>query len=350
MSLQFPAWGFGTQARGYELLLLAAWAAFVALIRYHTGGGRVWLRMLALACIVGYATMPTFLYYHLAIVMFCITMQWHNRRFDWALWRSQATAMGLVYLAYLSSLCFSGVHALAGNQYIAGATTLAQMAPDVLPAIHNYLDYTFGNVTGHNNAVDAVLFFLPFGLLFFRKDILAMHIFRMYILMWLSIIVLVLTMKVIPIDRSVGAQYSITLMACMFALHRLVGACFTGRLQVWFALPVVVTLICAGLAVNFALKDRNYITHYQCHFMVNGWHDLLLNEGVRKLPPGSSVAFSGESFYLYYLCNQHGFRAVKCRTGTEDYFINLSEPFPPGLAEHYTGFSRVADYYIYKRK
>ena len=34
ISLQFPVWGFGFQARGYELYLLAEWASFLSLMQH----------------------------------------------------------------------------------------------------------------------------------------------------------------------------------------------------------------------------------------------------------------------------------------------------------------------------
>ena len=351
LALQFPVWGFASQARGYEMILFCGWIAFISIFRYYTYAHKSSLITLALACVAGYFTMPSFLYFHLALMIYAFFSQLHSRKSDLRFWKYQAAMVAVVFMLYLPCLCFSGSGAITGNQYVLAHQDNQTFIADSLSLFWNYMDYFFFNFITSGHQVDLVLFLLPITLIFFRKNILARQLGWFYIALWGSVLVLAIPMRLFPFDRTLTGQFSIALAIVLFTVYTLLVALFKKFKAV--RLPsLLLTFLLLGMSVNFVIKGFLHINHYLCHFPANGWHDLLMNEGVRKIPEGSSVSFSGESFYLYYLCSQKnlGYRASKCRNGNEDFFINLNEPFPPGIAEGYTYFNKVGDFFIYKKK
>ena len=346
--LQFPVWGFATQARGYELLLLLEWGAFVSLFRYFFTRQKRWLYIISTCCIAGYFTVPTFLYFHLAIILFTVFWQLKNKKADFQFWKSQMAVSFIVFLVYLPCLCFSGISAISGNQYVSAYQNNKEFIADALPMFSNYLDYFLFNFIANYHQADILLFLLPICLFFLGKDRFAIFLGCFYIALWFSVLLITLKMRIFPFDRAMAGQLSISLVVVIYTFY-LLTVRLAEKLKVigfhWLVMP----LLCAGLSFNFVRKGQLNMNHYLCHFQVNDWHDLMMEKIANSIPKDCSVAFSDESFYLYYLSTQKGLHTTKCSTASEDYFINLNEPFPPGISEHYTLFKTAGDYYIYKK-
>ncbi len=349
LSVQFPVWGFSTQARGYELQLLAEWGAFISLFRYLYTGHKRWLYVLTIACMAGYFIVPTFLYFHFAIILFALFCQLKNKKADIQFWKFQFVSVLMVFLLYLPCLCFSGLSAISGNKYVLAYPSNTEFIADIMPMINNYMDYCFFNFITSNHQIDMALFLLPLCLFFYRRNRLAVYMSMFYLAVWLAVVFLTLNMRFFPIDRALAGQFSITLVIVIYTVYLLTGT-VTEKLKLKIAHCLILIPFLAGLSLNFFFKGRIHINHYLCHFPVNSWYDMVIDKGVNSLPRGCSVAFSDESFYLYYLCAKNGIKTVKCSTAREDYFINLNEPFPPGIAKHYEPFNTVGDYFIYKKK
>ena len=346
--LQFPVWGFATQARGYELLLLVEWGVIICLFRYYFKGQKRWLYIISACCIAGYFTVPTFLYFHLAIILFSFFCQLKNKKADFLFWKFQMAIVFIVFLLYLPCLCFSGMSSIIGNKYVTPYQDNKEFIADFIPVINNYLDYSFFNFITSNHQVDGVLFLLPLALFFYTKSKTAVFMSRFYFSVWLAILFLTFRMRIFPIDRALAGQFSITLVIVIYTVYLLAGT-VADRLKIKVLSCILLSLFLVSISFNFILNGRIHINHYLCHFPVNAWHDLM-EKGIKTLPNGSSAAFSDESFYLYYLSTQKGLLTTKCSTANEDYFINLNEPFPAGIAEHFEAYNTVGDFYIYKRK
>ena len=105
------------------------------------------------------------------------------------------------------------------------------------------------------------------------------------------------------------------------------------------------------MQVNYVYNDRFHGVHYQCHFHVDTWEALLVDGIDKNIPRGSSVAFSDESFYFYFLCRKFGYDVTKCPRGNEKYLVRLRyEPVFMGKDEDFELLAPVGEYGIYRRK
>ena len=160
LSLQFPIWGFGFQARGYEFCSLVAWVAFFSLLRYINTKNSHWLYYYVLASITGYFCIPVFLYFHAACMLFGLFWVITVNSFDVKFWKAQAVIIITVFLLYLPALCFSGLHALAGNQYVSGQIhNLHDFFHEGFRSFKGYLSFYTSSFTANHRA-DWVLFFV----------------------------------------------------------------------------------------------------------------------------------------------------------------------------------------------
>ncbi len=349
LAVQLPVWGFGFQARGYAMVTLAGWVTFVGLYYYFIREQKWWLYILTAASVVGYYTIPTFLYFHAAILVSGAVYQALSRRLDWSFWWSQVVVGGVVFLLYLPCVSFSGLAAITGNQYVAQGNDYSQLWGDAIPMINDYMDYCFSGVIGNSHIVDYFLFLLPLLLFVFYKNKVAVFIGIFYSIMWGVCLVLTLKMKLFPIDRALAVQFSVTLSAVIYTLW-LITLSVTQRIKQGAPYQIMLILLLVGLTYNYLKKDREFVTHYLCHFTVNSWYDMLL-DGLKTVPKNSSVSCSDESYYWKYLCKINGYRVEECVTGSSDYWIKADfEAMSPLMRDNYLPVDTTAFFIIYKRK
>ena len=350
MAIQFPVWGFGFEARGYELLGLLEWVAFIAIFRYLAIGDKRWLWIMALASAAGYFTIPTFLYFHVTVVAFACITQMMRKQLDLTFWKYQVITMAAVFMLYLPCLCFSGYKSITANQYVTGQGYHALVAT-ILPTFQNYSDYCFGNIIAGHYWFDLLLFFLPLCLLFYRNNKNAFSLGEFYILLWGGAFLLTLAMKIFPIDRALIGHFSITLALVVYTIYLLLGS-LQERLRLKLLRPLLLPVLLVLAGINFVKKDKQYAGFYICHFEMNPWHDTIINDGINIIPAGSTIAFSDESFYWYYLCRNMGYKTRKCIQGNETWFVkSAGEAFPVGMEDHYAPVKLVARIYtVYKHR
>jgi len=148
-------------------------------------------------------------------------------------------------------------------------------------------------------------------------------------------------------DRALQGQFSVTLALTIYAVY-LASTVLARKTNIRFLPAVICPLFMVFLSANYINKDRVHITHYQCHFGVNIWNKLLTDGINENIPKGSSVAFSDESFYFYYLCRKAGYNVTKCPRGNEQYLIKLrGEPFFMGSENDFVLKAPVGDYGVY---
>jgi hypothetical protein len=350
LALQFPVWGFATQARGYELLILSQWIAFISLLKYILYHEKRWLYIMCAACCVGYFTVPVFLYFHAALLAFAFFLQLIKKKVDLDFWKFQITCAAIVFLLYLPCLCFSGLKAITANPWVDIEAPYKQLWMDLVPTFREYMDFCFCNNKKGGYLVSFILFLLPVSLVFFKKNATAKLLGWFYICMWTVLIGFTLTMKVYPIDRALSGQFSVTLALVIYTLYLALSA-IARKENVRYAPAIVLPIFMILLDVNYVNNGREEIVHYLCHFNVSYW-DKFLTDGISSsIPRGSSVACSDESFYWYYLCRKYGYDVTKCPRGNEQYLVKLrSEPFIQNKEGDYQMISTVGDYSIYKRK
>jgi len=73
---------------------------------------------------------------------------------------------------------------------------------------------------------------------------------------------------------------------------------------------------------------------------------------IAKIPAGSSIAFSDESFYYFYFCRKRHLKVSRCPRGDEDYYvIRPSENITGTITDRYSLVMSIEeDYELYKRK
>jgi len=350
LSVQFPAWGFSFQARGYELYLLAEWGLIISLFSYLATAGKHWLYLNALCAITGYFCLPSFLYIHLAQCLFLACYMLLFKKKEVLFWKYQIAALLITFLCYLPALCFSGLDAIAHNSWVAPMSsykTALAFSGWMFPYFGGYLTHIFSDVHLGGFSFNLILLLLPATLLLDKKNKLSVLYGGFYTAMWAVFFMIAIAMKRLPFERNLIGHYSITLMGVIFVIYR-----FTQWLPVkingirYFLFSVATILIgCHFISSNgFYLKNTLY------EYEVNADYRAI-NNGISDIPTESSVAVSDEGFYAGYLCKMRGCRLSKCPTGTEDYFVKQhSEPLPAIIAMHYALVKTNGDYEIYKRK
>jgi hypothetical protein len=347
---QFPIWGFGFEARGYELYSLAEWFSFFTLIKYINSRDSQWLYYYALACITGYWCIPSFLYFHIAFMFFGLFCIAYTKATDIKFWAAQFSIILITFLLYLPGICFSGIHALTGNQYV----TAKIHGPHefYLKSINmftRYLDYYSSNFIASDHSIDIILFLLPLILFCFYRNRLAVLCGFFYMAMWITCIGLAYVMKVYPLDRSMSGQISISFALTIYGLY-LSLLKLNGLLKRPVFADAVLALFLLVLGIHIGIRNQQNVSAKLYNNDINSKYDQLIQQGINFIPKGKTIAFSDECFYWYYLCMNRGDKVSKCMSGNEQYFIRFNtDPFPVSDSDKYVPAKKVLNYEIYKR-
>jgi hypothetical protein len=349
VSVQLPVLGFSAQARGYELQLLAGWIAFINLYKYYESNKPLNLKWHCLACIVGYATIPPFLYFHAAILAFAALQQLYHKKADFIFWKYQVITCVLVFLFYQPAFCFSGLSSFSDNPTVKGSEdSLTQFLPGFIDKFRYFISFCFSFVLGEDNVVNYILFLLPLGLCF-SKNRMCRMMGVFYALVWVSFILIVLYFKKIPFSRNLIIQYSITQGLVVFTLYRVLNG-LSQRLQATWISSALFSAISLLLTVHYLFrfhKDGGHLLYF------NSVNEIYQSFSFAKtLPKQGSIAFSDESFYVYYLCRKHHYDVSRCCTGNELFYIKIKgETLPPVVElNYYLEQTLPNDYELYKRQ
>jgi len=352
-AVQYSLWGFGCQARGYALYALLHWLAMATLLGYWqrpTRGGR-WGNAVAVA--LGYATVPTFLFYHVAQLLAAALVQ-ARRRFDGRFWLAQVVALGAVYWFYLPALCFSGLKALTGNQYVRPHHgPLREFIVTAWPVLRYYATCCFGN-TGLGDEVAYALALLPLVLLGWPvpagtpgRSWPWRRLALLYVLWLLVLVAGLLKLQLLFFTRNLLGLFSLMLVLGLLTLGVLVG-CW----RRWAGLAVPL-LLAAWLGARFVLNNPIKDPFALYGYALSGGYQKGLQR-VEALPSVGTVAFSQESFYPYFLSQQAG-RPVPHpaqRLGAApDYFVTAAnDQLPPTLAPAYEPVDTVGSYRFWRHR
>ena len=349
LALQYPVWGFSGMARGYSMCLLCEWAAFIFLMQHFRSADSRWLLPYALASTAGFATIPTFLYLHLALTATAIVYQTYHKNFDLKFWKTEAAIVVTVFLFYLPALCFSGVGAFTANDYVTGlAPTGAVYLPDFLTRFNNALQSAFtGNIQG-TRPVYLVIYLLPLVLFYTGRRNGTVWLAVAYVLLWALFAGCCLIMRRNPYARLLNGHFSISLALAIIAIRDLVRRVSAVSKFPKMATPLLGCLL-AALGFHFYAYGKNHLAESLYHFDINEY-GRLLELDLRDLPQGATVGFSDESFYLFYVARHRGFSVSRCASGSDDYYIKTdAEALPAGSEGSYQFLFSRGDYGIYKR-
>jgi hypothetical protein len=300
--VSLPVWGFAIQGRGYLLLVWFAWLAFVGAWEFVAGRGRGWLTLFSVSCVLGYATVPVFLYTHLALLAW---MVYERRRIGWDLVRSQLLAGMGILLFYLPLLGYSGLGSLVGNRYIsAGGRGFGEFAISFLPTVPGY--------AGWIGPGAAVLLLAPLLGLVIPVRPAYRRFLRFYLMLLTSTLLVVLLMRAVPFHRALVVQYSVAMVAAGLLVVR-------NHLRwVWVGLAL---LFVFTVPRRFSLHLYYYDivpTHRSAAALVNG------------IPDGATVFATDEAFYPAYLWRQRGGELTDGTDRATHYLRGPGGPAPPG--------------------
>jgi hypothetical protein len=352
VALQYTLWGFGFQARGYALYALAHWGAFIGLFGYLRTRRPGGLLLNAVCCVVGYAAVPTFLFFHLAQLLFGALYHWQRRAVDWRFWRYQLAALLAVYLFYLPALGFSGLAALTSNEYVRPTNdTLAGFLPAFGLGLDELVHHCFSYVEFHG-PLSIALVLLPLLLLLARRTT-AWFAYGLFYACLLAVAAgLMLGMRHLVNLRNLLGQCSLALALVPATLYWVAGALPAG----WprqLARPLVVLPVLLLLSTTF-LTSNPIVFPVDLYFSDNGRATQAIAAALAPVPSGQRVAYSWDSFYVYYVGQQRGLRGyLPCTPppALADFYITLpSEPLPAAAAPYYQLLQKGPELILYQRK
>jgi hypothetical protein len=345
LATQFPVWGFGFQARGYALYLLCEWGALIALFSYLQHRHASKLYVYALCCVAGYFCLPSFLYLHLSLVVF---MAFYHRK-DRAFWRLQLFILATVFILYLPTFCFSGIDAIIKNKYVGPMNhykTTGEFMQWMFPVFGDFINNIYSGIKLGNTSLGITLLLLPLAMLFAKRNSPTFMLALFYLVLWTLFLLMTIAMKRLPFERNLVFHYSYTLFCDLWVIYWITGLLIK---DVRWAPPAVAIAAAASgyhyiKTNNTSLKEGLYSYDVAAHYQS-------VNEGLKFIPAGSTVAFSDEGFYCCYLSRKQGCIVHKCPSGRETYFVkNREEQLPGVLSGKYVLASSFNDYEIYKHK
>lgn len=352
LALQFPLWGFAAQGRGYALNALAHWLAFVALQAHAKTGEHKYLQTYTWSSVLGYATVPTFFYFHAAMAMWAGVLQMQRRSFDADFWKSQILGAVGAALFYVPLLCFSGPASILSNEYVKPGSELplSQWLGDALNVLASYDDYAFSG-TGHAVVgIGTFLFAAPLALLASRRGALRRTGWAV-VVMWLTLAVIMVAMRRYPFHRNLIGVFSISCAASLVAVFSVLRALFS-RLRARRSIGILFVLFCALLCVRFVrggLRDANTKLYF---YEADGyWRDV--KGAVDVLPAATTVKFSDEAFMARYIWEQRGYPVVtQCATDAVPFCVRQSDEAPDSTqsAMNYERIAQAAGHDFYKLK
>lgn len=352
LSLSLPTLGFASQARGYSLQLLAGWTVVAGLWHHYQKGDVCAGYWLLVGTVAGYALLPSFLFFHVAVVLFAIAIQWQSGRMDRIFWKYQLLAGAFTLMFYLPALSFSGVEAFTANKYVrADDKSLWEFAGQFAGLFDFFMNYAFSSIfTEKSNLILYTLYLLPLSLAF-SKERKNRAIALFYLLMWGSVIVVVLWMKKIPFSRNLIVQYSISLSVIAYAAYYWLHQ-WNRRENVQKAASVVFGGSLILISLIFVMRFRE-IAGEQLYFNSANKLYEANSRGVATLPPNTLIGYSHESFYWYFLSRKAGLDARLCPEGSELFLVKrAAEQFPEEWLKNYELYAEPTgeDYEIWKLK
>lgn len=309
-STLLPVWGFSFQARGYMLVLWASWAAFISIQIYFEGRRRFWLVLLSASCFIGYATLPSFLYFHLSTLFFAVFLQFRMKEIDWDFWKSQVWSGVLVFLFYTPALTFSGIAAFSENRYVR-ATDMSHMdfAHQFISQLPEYANYGISNVMDARAIAGPLIFVLPLLLLPFAKNRTIKQVGLFAAVLFLTSLLIIIAMKATPFYRTLIFHLQFGIVAGFL----LVIEGFQRISVFWNNRRKDLILMVAFVALSAFQTNRNlpFMSYTLYYYDINGTRESLI-EFFDHIPENSAVTTSDEAFYFKIICAQRGLdRPVK---------------------------------------
>ena len=344
--LQFPVWAFSFQARGYALYLLCAWTAFISLEAYLCTHKKSLLILHCLATTIGFATLPSYLFWEAAIVVMAILFMIWKKIIDRPLIITHLISGCLIFLFFLPLLCFSGLASVTENRYV--KVTHLQSVGEFLPALKDSIlatiQYCFSGRLSPYNISYIIMFVIPFLCIPFIRKSKGIFTLLFAILAWIMVWIIVLRTQSYPFMRNLIAHFSFTL-ACLFI------ACFLFLQQILenrykILRGILTAIILIPLSIHFISYDKSHI-HSAMYFYDVDIGYTCLQDALRAIPKGAHVGLSDEGFYWEFMLHNRGIAASMCMGTSANYYIktNDSKEQLPLYLEERAELWKVAEHY-----
>lgn len=354
LAQQLMVWGFGSQARGYSLYYLLQWGAFVSFYYYFFGEKEMkkQLLLLFIVCnVLGFYTIPSFLYWILFEVLAAFVLMVHFRHLFIDFWKGMLLVALISFLLYLPVFCYSGLASVFANKYIAG-DGLNRM--EILQQLFKYFtkdiaDITFGFASFHS-FIAFGCFFIPFILfVILRKKLNDLAPFLVFgLLTWVAVFLIAFVTKQVPFFRAIGFQMQLSLLVFLLFIVLLIQQFV--RKEKAQQLIFSVLLIAASIKVfeeNTTLSNTVLYGQNTVVFMNGLTHEKL------KIESNQSVWLSDESYMFNFLLDKKiQSTNFDCSFKNQDILV-LSEDdkINPSIdLEKYRLKQKVSWFIIYQRK
>lgn len=354
VTLQFHTWGFAAQARGYELLLLCGWVAILSVWGYVRDKKSVYLLTGTTANILGFIILPSFMYLYPAQLACVAAYMLYNRKWDAQYIKYQLVLVAVVYLWYTPALCFSGLEAFTDNKWVKPMVhSVWEYIPMFWLSFTRFInDCFYGNVDAYT-PIWYIVFITPV-LLLFSKDKKNKQVSIFYIALWVSYILYSLVIRRTPFHRTLIIHFSVTMACCVYAYYVFISFVIdyisSDKLKVIaktivFSIPV---FLYAGYRFQWNINNVSWVLYgYDINSTYNNQ-----TEGLMQISDGSTVSFSDEAFYFYYIARKINYSVNRCGTTDASYYIKSEPEVLPALDKGaYKFVAGCGDNYaIYKRE
>jgi hypothetical protein len=318
-SMALPVWGFASQARGYEMELACCWLAFLTFSYYIEIRRRLYLALYILAIALGYAVMPSMLFFHTAFLLYIIYAALVGRKIDRPLVIAQLIIVLLVASFYLPGVCFSGLKSFIGNDYVApmGISTI-EFLKWMWPMYKDYPGLGFGHYRIAGEQVSIYLAIVPLFLFFSGRKQLRTTVL-LYLFLILSFLLVSTYMKRPPFYRNMIGQMSIMFVLTMMTFYVGVRSLIKRK---WGIIPAIAPA-CIFIVYFFHHNPDRF--SFDLYLYDENPEYKELEDAVKQIPEGATVGLSDESFYTYYAVRNRDCTVDKCILGKEDFIIRTNE-------------------------
>jgi hypothetical protein len=215
ISSQFMIVGFGTQARGYAMLMLFSWLAFESLWYFHQSKNP-WYRLIyVIASACGMIVMPSYLYLWLGLSLGFLLCNFRSVDTIFSFFKLNVLVTGLVMIFYAPTIMFSGWEALLNNKYVTiGTNSLGEFI--TITFMGGYFVGLFDDILGtgiHGWAGGVICIGMIVGL-YRSKSNINRRLSKMILGIIIGFVVFLLVMKKIPFYRNM-IGHTLLLWVCI---------------------------------------------------------------------------------------------------------------------------------------
>jgi len=353
VALQFQTWGFAAQARSYEPILFCGWIAMVSVLWHTKNNKSRYLAINTAANAVGFILLHSYIYLYLAQLVYQLIYFLYIRKWDTGYIKHQLALAVVVYTWYMPALCFSGLEAFTNNKWVLSSVdNVWDFIPQFSSSFVRFISDCFGAYSGFGVTISYIVFVSPLMLLF-TKNRMNRLIAVLYLSVWGSYILYSMVLLLTPFHRTLIIHFSFTVACCVYTFYVLLNYIAdnisSGQLKAAVKMPLFIVPVLLYSGYQFSWNRSNaYIAVYG--YDVNATYNTQ-SAGLKQIPAGSSIAFSDEAFYYYYIAEKMHYTTNRCNAEDAAYYIKSEAEALPEIQSCTYHFVAGCgdDYAIYKR-